>query len=261
MKIRVIQWNIKINSDARKIADLLRKKISGMTIMHLQEVSAKSNEKIVSMLKPDGYDYSLNHRTPGRYEGRNRTMGVTTMTFGGEIKEGSLIHRSVFPERTLESVTDFNGKKIRSLNFHSLTGVDYKKAKSSNFASIADHLTNKDFDFFACDANEPKSDSLYTERIEFFDNRDQGRCAELIFGSPPVHALRDALKTKLIKQNNHNLESPLAVSHRTGGNLRRYDHIYHSEKWSVIDVLYDYESAIESSSDHAIVIADFGELH
>jgi len=261
MKIRVIQWNIKINSDASKIAELLREKVNGMTIIHLQEVSAASNENLLSILEPDGYGYSLYHRAPGHYEGRNRKMGVATMTFGGEIIEQSLVNRSVFPERTLESVINFNGKLIRCLNFHSLTGVDYKKAKSSNFASIADHLTNKEFDFFACDANEPKNDSIYPESIEFFDNRDKGRCAKLIFGSPPVHALSDALKTKLINLNSHILDSPLAVSHKTGGKPRRYDHIYHNEKWSVIDILYDYESAIEASSDHAIVIGDFNESH
>lgn len=257
MEIRIIQWNIKINSNTKIISDLLNKVIKHNTIVHLQEVTCKANRVLIDNLNPDDYCFSLNLRKPSPNEGKNRAMGVSTLVFGGSIKEYSLVNRSVFPERTLDSIAQFDGETIRSLNFHSLTGVDYKKAKSSNFATLADHMLDYSFDFFACDANEPKIDSIYTEEIEFFDNRDKGKCAGLVFGVPSVHNLQDALKTKLKKQNIQHLDEPLAVSHKVRGKPRRYDHVFHGEKWLVDNVHYDYETAIQATSDHAIVICDF----
>lgn len=69
------------------------------------------------------------------------------MTFGGNITDNHLIDKSVFPDRTLVTETNFEGKKIKILNFHSLTGVGYKKGKSSAFASIAQYLHENDVDF------------------------------------------------------------------------------------------------------------------
>ncbi|NCZ58204.1 MAG: hypothetical protein EBY75_07910, partial [Actinobacteria bacterium] len=79
-------------------------------------------------LKPDDCAFSLSHRAPGKNEGRNRRMGVATFVFGGKIVLASLVQRSVFPERTLFAEIEIQGTKVSMLNFHSLTGVDYKKA-------------------------------------------------------------------------------------------------------------------------------------
>jgi hypothetical protein len=62
----------------------------------------------------------------------------------------------------------FDGRMLSILNFHSLTGVDYKKAKFSNFATIAEYIVeNPELDFFICDANEPKTDGLDDEKLAF----------------------------------------------------------------------------------------------
>jgi hypothetical protein len=59
-------------------------------------------------------------------------MGVMVIVSGGEISNSQLVDCSVFPERTLVAKIRFDGLAVNALSFHSLTGVDYKKAKSSN---------------------------------------------------------------------------------------------------------------------------------
>lgn len=257
MCVRVVQWNIRINCDARSIAERVRIATQSPTIVHLQEVSESAFATLCEQLDPDGRGFSLVHRPPGKNEGRNRRMGVATLTFGAEIVEAFLVERSVFPERTLVAEIEIDGWKVRTLNFHSLTGVDYKKAKSSNFASLADFLESEEIDFLCCDANEPKVDSLRWDEVEFFDNRDKGRCAAMIFGCDSRHGLLDSYKTHLRGTGVEVKTSPLATSYLVAGRPQRYDHIFHAPRWQVEAMRYDYDSAVRASSDHAIVVADF----
>ena len=258
MNLRIMTWNISFKCNAEKIAEYLSRNIFGNTIVNLQEVLEPTHSKIISILKPDGVAYSLDLRKAGKNEGKNRRMGVATYVFGGELLDSELVTRSIFPERTLHSTVKFGDKDISVLNFHSLTGVDYKKAKSSNFASLADFIHDQELDFFTCDANEPKTDSLEDKETEFFDNRDKGRNASLIFGKDKVHSMSDAFKTHIRNTDGNARLSPLAVSHVISKRFkRRYDHIYNSDRWTVNDVQYPYEESIEASSDHSAVIGNF----
>ena len=257
MGVRVVQWNMRINSDAHAISERVRMATRSPTIVHLQEVSQSALATLSEQLDPDGIGFSLVHRPPGENEGRNRRMGVATLTFGAEIVGAFLVERSVFPERTLVAEIEILGSKVRTLNFHSLTGVDYKKAKSSNFASIADFLESDDLDFLCCDANEPKTDSMIESEVEFFDNGDRGRCAAKVFGCDSRHGLLDSYKAYLRSSGSEVKTSPLATSHVVAGRPRRYDHVFHAPRWQVEVMRYDYESAVRASSDHAIVVADF----
>ena len=212
MNIRVIQWNISFKCNPEKIAELLSRNIRGYTIINLQEVLETTYSKISSLLCASDSAYSLDFRKAGAYEGKNRKMGVATFVFGGRISCNELVSRSVFPERALFSKIKFQDKDVSVLNFHSLTGVDYKKAKSSNFASIADYIHDcPEMDFFTCDANEPKVDSLNDEKIEFWNNRDKGFNAGLLFGKTTAHSMHDAYKTYLSNNNIDVQTTPLAI--------------------------------------------------
>ena len=259
MNIRIIQWNISMKCKGKKIADCLSRYIHGPTIITLQEVSKSTYAQIASVLTPPGIAYSLDLRKAGNHEGRNRKMGVATFVFDGRISHYELVSRSIFPERTLFSTSQFEGKNISLLNFHSLTGVDYKKAKSSNFASLADFIDEHSscLDFFTCDANEPQVDALEDDKIEFWDNRDKGHNAGLLLGKNKVHSLCDAYKVHINNNNPGIRTNPLAFSHKTGGNLRRYDFIYCSSDWKVHHVEYPYEESVNASSDHSMVIGEF----
>ena len=214
--------------------------------------------KIHSALQPDDAKYSLDYRQPRNHEGKNRRLGVATYIFGGCALAAALVDRSVFPERTLFTRVKYDSAIIDILNFHSLTGVDYGKAKSSNFASITDFLSANPVDFFTCDANEPKCDSLDKDKIEFFDNRDKGFNAGLLFGKNKVHLLDDAFKSYILENNISATDDTLAISHIVSKKYnRRYDHIYYDTKWKVDCVQYPYENSITATSDHSAVIGDF----
>ena len=259
MNIRVIQWNISFKCKVDKIAKFLKDHIYQSTIIHLQEVSSQQHDKLIKFLKPDDCAFSLNIRPKGIFEGKNRALGVATFIFNGRIESSHLLDRSVFPERTLLVNSILGTKQVKTLNFHSLTGVDYKKAKSSNFASIADflHQEKDNIDFFCCDANEPKIDSLHEPDLEFWDNKDKGKNAELLFGQNKVHGLVDSFRTHLINNGITNTSNPLAISHKTGPNGRRYDFIYNSKKWNITSVEYLYQDSIKATSDHSIVIGNY----
>lgn len=253
MKLRVIQWNIKINSTIDRIVDFLKTKTTDNCIINLQEVSINSfnilKEKVSDMAA-----FSLDLRKPGMYEGKNRKMGIATLVIGGEISTTELLDNTVFPERSLLTKIMFGNKNIMNLTFHSLTGVDYRKAKSSNFASIASYLSLNTIDLFTCDANEPKVDSFDDDLIECFNNCDKGDKAGLLFGKNRIHDFIDSYKY-YAKSNNFELHT--GYSYITGKNFKRYDCIYGNKKWIIEDSKCYYEESINASSDHGMVVTDY----
>ena len=251
MNVKIIQWNVSYSCKIDKIIEYLKFHIEGRTIICLQEVLVSFKEQLIERLQPDNYSYSLDYRKPGLYDGKNRKMGVLTLVFGGQLVESSVLERTVFPDRTLYSKLEFDQKSVSILNFHSLTGVGYKNAKGSNFASIAEFLQKKtDLDFFCCDANEPRTDSFISDEIEFWDAKGRGKFASLIFGNNKVHHLVDPVKTDKIFEE-------LPVSYYTGGNPRRYDYIFKSPTWITEGFNFYYKDSIKASSDHAMVVGSF----
>lgn len=259
MTIRVLQWNISTRCKPDSICSFLSSHLTDKVLINLQEVTANSYDKIVDLLKPTSSVLSLDLRKPGKHEGKNRQMGVSTLSFGLQITSYDLLQRSVFPERTLFTNLKIGNQIVTILNFHSITGVDYKKAKSSNFATIADFMEENDsvIDFACFDANEPMVDSMDYNEIECWDNRDKGYNAGLILGKNKVHNLNDSYVTYLTRKGHVVKANPIIVSHKTGSNERRYDYIFSSDRWTPEFVSYQYEESIKATSDHSIVIGDF----
>jgi hypothetical protein len=259
MEIRILQWNISNRCNSQLISAYINAILKQHTIVNLQEVTQNAYFEICSILKPTSSAFSLDLRVQGKYEGKNRSLGVATLSFGIELCSFELIHRSVFPERTLFSKFKYLDDSLFILNFHSLTGVDYKKAKSSNFASIAGFMEQNDkiLDFACFDANEPEIDSMEEDNLKFWDNRDKGYNASLILGKNKVHGLEDSY-VRFLKNNNIQIETnPLTISHKAGANMRRYDYILNSKKWHPNYIDYPYASSLIASSDHSIVVGDF----
>lgn len=259
MNIKIISWNVSFMCKPEQIAAFLREHISDYTIVNLQEVLAPVHTQLSDILKPDGVAFSLNDRKPGKYESANRSMGVATYVFNGRMVEHELVGRALFPERTLCSTLQFEGRDISVMNFQSLSGADYKKAKSSQYSALADFISSRYLDFFSCDANEPRIDALNENELIFFDQGDSGKSAGLLFGKNKVHQLSDAYKRYLNnKEKPGDLPSPLAVSYIVSKQKpRRFDHIYAADKWTVDRVSYPYEASIKASSDHSAVIGEF----
>lgn len=89
-----------------------------------------------------------------------------------------------------------------------------------------------------------------------------------MFGGAPEHALRDAFRVWLAAQPERMAEviaerptGPLAVSLMAGrrrsgeGAPRRYDTLWISPEWTVLNMHYDLDAAVSAGSDHAIVRA------
>ena len=259
MKLRFIQWNIKHNSDPVLIVKFIQQHVEEFCLVQLQEVTTSHFRTIANLLEAQSSAHSLTLRPKGKFEGKNRELGVATFVFGGELTKVDLLHRSVFPERTLISELEIENTPLRILNFHSLTGVGYRHAKSSNFSSIADYLHAFPVDIFSCDANEPNIDALDIEDMVFFDNGDKGKCASLVFGRDKVHELNDVWRTHTHATGLFlNLESQeLPISYAINSKLlKRYDFIYAAKHFQPIAINYLYNTSILASSDHAMVVAD-----
>lgn len=240
----------------------------------LEEVKVKDFEYIKNNIKGFKFIYSLDIRKRGKYEGLNRGLGLV-IAYSSNITliKYNLLKRTLFPERTLHAIFSCNNYKFGVLGFHALTGVGYKKAKSSQFASIADYIDKNeiDIDFLCFDANEPKTDSYDISNIEFHDQQgDKGYSASLIMGENRVHKLNDAYReyislnyNSLSKQTKQKIKDKLGTdllktSHIiTGGGKKRYDYIFCSSRCNVINLEYRLAEAIKAGSDHALVVGEF----
>ena len=277
--LKVVSWNISYMGDIYDKLIILKALISESKDSHpiifaLQEVTPKAYEVIVAENIFDNDAYSLNFREPGKFEGANRGLGCLIFVAGGlEIIDSSLIERMPFPERALSVKIKMNRDIFEVMCFHSLTGVGYKRAKSAQFASLADylHLKRNDPLILCGDLNEPRIDHYDLDKLEFFDQQgDKGEKASYILRPEGVHNLQDSYRV-MISQNKdewakikdeqaqcENIESkPLAVSHiLPRGIKKRYDYIMVSPHWEVIEAEYRYDDGIQYGSDHAIVVSD-----
>ena len=254
MKIRIIDWNISYNSKKERIVEFIKENLTENFIINLQEVQ----EHVFSYIKEQfpGYSiaYSLNYRKPGFYEEKNRRLGVLTLSDLSLNSEATLLTNTVFPERTLLTTFKIKDEIIKNLNFHSLTGCDYKRAKSSNFASIASFLHDNKLNIMTFDANEPKNDSLNDEEVVCFDNKDKGKNASYIIGSNKIHDMQDCYKS-YCKINHFQYEKGFTHIIRND-TYKRYDYIFADKNWELINFQVLYRESVIASSDHAMIIAD-----
>ncbi len=272
--LRIINWNISYQGNTSNKIDLLQSIINQVnypSIIALEEVTKSAYEAICEAQIFQDHVYSLNLRPQGKFEGRNRGLGCFIGATGGiAITDSSLIDIAPFPERAITAHVKHDHFEFETVCFHSLTGIDYKKAKSAQFAALADYLNSKREEplILCCDLNEPKSDYLDPDKIEFFDQKgDKGKYASFILKPGIAHDLKDVYRTHLAQTNpelfnnlaDHDILIPdkFAASHIFKGGIRkRYDYIMASEHWIIKDVRYLYDEAINHGSDHAMVVGD-----
>ncbi len=277
--LRVISWNISYHGKTKRKIELLKAITTEVTnkypcVVALQEVTERAYSDIKSVDLFQSHCYSLQLRQPGKFEGNNRGLGcLIASTDGMVIKNYSLIDRALFPERALCAKVNLGDRDFEVISFHSLTGVAFKKGKSAQFATLVDYLHESKNNpiILCCDLNEPKVDHCNIDEIECFDQLgDKGKYAGFILKPDGVHNLEDAYRLWLdknqeeylrIKEKQDSCEdlnyTPLAVSHvLRGGKEKRYDYIMISPYFKVVSMEYRYEDAIESGSDHAVLVAD-----
>lgn len=257
--MRVLHWNISYSSQKEKIAEYISTAMwDNDTVVCLQEVMEATFSCIMNKLGL-GYDYvySLHFRKPGKYDGKNRKLGVLiicpkTMY----IVDSGVMSRTPFPDRTAYAEILYNGHIYRILSLHSITGCAYSKAKSSQFYSFAETVDTFKPDIVTIDANEPKTDHYDPEQIEFYDNQDKGDGARTFFLAMNSIGLKDAY-ADLYDRSGYVPGKPLATSIKVNrkGDCR-YDFLFaNTSLLTVRSCRYLYEEGLANTSDHAMIEA------
>ncbi|MGB4204859.1 MAG: hypothetical protein WBJ84_04480 [Bacteroidales bacterium] len=165
-------------------------------------------------------------------------------------------------------------RDFQAISFHSLTGIEYKKAKSANFAAIADYLNSRKGNptVLCCDLNEPKIDHIDINRNVYFNQGGyKGKYAELILNPKRIHNKRESYRVWLMnkisdyfiikerKESTDEIEySPLILSHKVRNTYsKRCDYIIVSPEFKVISLNYNYNAGAQGGSHPAILIGEY----
>lgn len=253
--MRIIDWNISYsNAPAPKI-ELLKKIIGDDSyVAVLQEVTPSQHEAIKEQFP--NMRYSLDYRKPGKFDSKQRQLGVVILCSEDvTFKEADVLARCLLPDRTLVADLEYKGESLRVIGLHSITGISHKKAKSMQFRSFAECVDELKPDIVAFDANEPAKDHYDIEEMEFFDNQDQGKGAEMFFKTLRDTGLRDAFVDGYDK-NKYIEGEPLITSHRfeSSKKSKRYDFVFVGKEISIARADYLYDEAVEAGGDHAVIV-------
>ena len=255
MNLIVIDWNISYDGDIRRKVEYLQTCFDENTFAMLQEVKPHAYDYIASVLS-DNYKllYSLDYRKPSKFDSDARKLGVLIILPKEiEILEVGVIDRSPFPDRTLYVTLKKDGKELRILALHSLTGCGYYRTKSVQYDSFAEFVDTYHPDIIGIDANEPQIDHYVIKEMEFFDN---GPGARHFFEELVEIQMVDAYACAYDKAS-YVKGVPLTKSHmiRRKGAVR-YDFLFVKDTANVESTDYRYDEAIAAGSDHAIIISE-----
>lgn len=260
--MRVIDWNIKCNSEIEQIMALLEEKVAKeKCIVNLQEVTPDAAEQLRMRFADDfSIAYSLELRKMGKYDRPNRSLGVMTLVSKDMvIKDVQVIDRSIFPERTLAVTIGYGDKELRNVNLHSVTGVSFKIGKAVQFRTFAEFMDEYQPDIVTFDANEPQDDHYIVSEMEFFDQGpgEKGRGARVFFEGLCANDLKDVY-VDCYDTSNFVKGKPLVVSFVVlpSYTKKRYDYIFARQHYQVKSVDYLYEEAVAATGDHALILAE-----
>lgn len=253
--MRVIDWNISYAGDTSKKIEYLHTLLQGDVCIMLQEVKPHAYEYIKETLGEDyNLFYSLEYRCPSKFDSDARRLGVLIATSKGiSVESSGVIERSPFPDRTMYVVLNVNGRSLKLLALHSLTGCGYYRSKSVQYDSFAEFIDNYKPDLIGIDANEPQVDHYDMRKMEFFDN---GPGAKHFFDEMVDIGLTDSY----VRYNNIDIVEdgkPLAKTHniRRKGAVR-YDFLFSKNDIAIEKMDYFYDDAIKAGSDHALILCD-----
>lgn len=263
--MKVIHWNISYSSDKEKVLETLSRLVRDEdAIVCLQEVQPSVKDFLVGKVygwtdtKGGSYAYSLDYRRPGRYDGKNRKLGVLILCPASMyIIDSGVFNRTPFPDRTLWAEILYQGEVIKVASLHSITGCGYSKAKSTQYFSFTEAIGEFDPDILTTDANEPEVDHWDITQAKFYDNKDKGEGAKTFFTNLDLNHMIDTY----VPHFNHDdfeLGKPLTPSvkvNRKG--YCRYDFIFASEaRFDFGNCEYLYQAGLDGTSDHAVVVAE-----
>lgn len=259
-ELTLIQWNIGYSANIEKAFGLLRKHLKGSFVVMIEEVVPKGYEILSSLVGDEFHmDYSLNYRPPGQFDTKARKLGVAVLTSKDlKLTSVEVYERALLPERTLLVQVEYRGTPVKIAGLHSITGCSHLMAKSHQFCSWAEMLSEFNPDVVMMDANEPEVDHFSLQKMKFFERNGPG--AEIFFKEMAGHGMVDSYTANYNAADFAEGE-PLTVSHIIKGSGRRcrYDFILvNQDCLSVHDCKYLYEEALAATADHAMVVARVG---
>jgi endonuclease/exonuclease/phosphatase family metal-dependent hydrolase len=285
MTVGVASWNLQWaqGARARRLGELLIRGRDTPQIVLLQEANPDGLDEfctaaglswfvsvhacfadLLSVRGRDGADRS------------RRPRGVAIAGTGTPLRSPVAFPDLPLPEKVLAGWVDLAGRRVTVVTYHAPTGVQHKQKKPEQAVRLGQWLTSIEGPaLFAGDFNTPAIDHPDRELIRTHwhsGHRDLHGLPgdDLLVGPNEVHGLRDVFRTWLVDHPEELSriraefpEGPLAVSHRTGTtrNARRYDAIWATDDFVVVDVRYHYEDAVQAGSDHALVLADLDVRH
>lgn len=258
--LRIVDWNVSYQNRIEPKVYLLDSIAADHSfIAILQEVTPTQYEYLKEHYT--NIRYSLDYRKPGKFDTRQRQLGVAVIASEDlMIENAAVLDRCLLPDRTLCVDVKTKRNTFRLMGLHSITGISHKRAKSMQFLTFAECVDLLRPNIVAFDANEPRKDHFRVEEMEFFDNEDGGIGARTFFTTLNDTGLIDAY---LVNYDTAEFteDKPLAVSHKIirGDQKKRYDFIFADAKLDIVNSEYCYEKAIEAGSDHALIIVDVEE--
>lgn len=278
--LRVASWNLHwaAGKRAKRLGELLKRTGGAPNIAMLQEADPNGLDEFCDsagltwwVAAQTAFPDLLAVRGRDGAGRPRRPRGVALAGTGTPARSPLVFPDIPLPEKVLAAWIDVGGQPVTVVSYHAPTGVQHKEKKPEQAVRLARWLHSIDGPvLFAGDFNTPATDHPDHAMIRTHWHTGHRNLAglpgdDLLVGPNEIHALRDVFRTWLddhpvaARQIRESFpEGPLAISHRTGTprNPRRYDAIWASPHFSVKDVQYLYEPAVEAGSDHALVLSD-----
>ena len=253
--LQVINWNIKFTGYRKKKFEFLFSLTKEDYCIILQEVTPD----IFSQIEKEygathSLAYSLDYRKPGMFDSSARELGVLILCSKNiSIQESGVVERNVFPDRTIWATIEWEGRELKVLGLHSITGCGYHRAKSAQYDTFAEFIEDYRPDIIGIDANEPKEDGLDVEQMMFYNNGNGARC---FFRGVKRIGLVDAYieGNAITEYVQGEYLTPSCYVRRKGA--VRYDFLFVRKNFKVLTCKYLYEEALEVESDHALIVAE-----
>ena len=245
------------------------------TLALFQEANPNSIGALCDAAGFTWWQLAVDLRTPQDDDRPVRRRGVAIAGRGPAPDEVMLLDHLPLPERTMMARLSLGGVETYVASFHAPPGVNWHEKKAQQAVGFAQWLATIEGPvLFGADANTPLVDAIDFAMTRTHWHTGSGRLKgapgdDLLVGPDKIHALDDALRVWLVHHPEAMAEiadaypdGPLRVSHRTGkrrdgpGVARRFDSVWVSPDFRVINVDYPYESCIEAGSDHSAVLVD-----
>lgn len=256
VELRVIDWNVQGRKNvARQMAFMDR---LGWDVLCLQEVRPRNFPKFRQHPGVGDGDAALDHLAHRVEEGVIWGSAILVRE-GIALVSSSPLANVPSPERTMWATVNVDGLGIDVASLAAPPASSgWKEQKAVQVDRYHEIWASRQRPLIiGMDRNTPRVDHLDLGRCEWFWEAE-----ERLYGPSARHDLRDVLRVHL-EQHPDELaairterpQGPLATSFIRGKTPARYDVIYASPEFEIVEAKTIWAEAIEAGSDHGLVWA------